>query len=365
MFLLLWLAQPQGWSGVQTALVVLVLRAPTLLFGLPIGRAVDRFGGRPMAILDMAVRAFLMVLLALVAGHGTLPLPAVLVLGGLAGALSPASYAAVRWIIPRVVPGEHVARANAIIALGDQVPLILGTALVGPSLALLGPVHSVFVPAAMFLIALGLAFFLPSPPPDRVVAASVETPSLARRWPRRVVALMALSTAYYFAYGPFETASPNFIRSQMHAGPGTYSLLWSLFGIGALVTLPLAPMLARRRPGLVNALGAVSWGLVMLPVVAVGSLPVAVPMFLAGGLIWGPYTAVEATALQRWVDPARHGTVFGVQHALLTTATPVGAALGAVALEAVRPGVILAASAAACAFAGFLALTNRGLRVSS
>jgi hypothetical protein len=176
---------------------------------------------------------------------------------------------------------------------------------------------------------------------------------------------MALSTAYYFAYGPFETASPNFIRTQMHAGPGTYSFLWSLFGIGALVTLPLAPALARRRPGLVNAIGAVSWGLVMLPVVVVGSLAVAVPMFLAGGLIWGPYTAVEATALQRWVDPARHGAVFGVQHALLTTAMPVGAALGAVALEAVRPGLILAASAAACACAGLLALSNRGLRVSS
>src|SRR6185437_7132065 len=135
---------PQGWTGVQTALVVLVLRAPTLVFGLPIGRAVDRFGGRPMAILDMAARAALLVLLVLsgtTAGHGTLPLPAVLVIGGLAGALSPASYAAVRWIVPRVVPGERVARANAVIALGDQVPLILGTALVGPSLALFGPVY--------------------------------------------------------------------------------------------------------------------------------------------------------------------------------------------------------------------------------
>ena len=361
----------------QTALVVLVLRAPTLVFGLPIGRAVDRFGGRPMAILDMAARAALLVLLVLsgtAAGHGRLPLPAVLIIGGLAGALSPASYAAVRWIVPRVVPGERVARANAVIALGDQVPLILGTALVGPSLTLFGPVYSVLVPAGMFLVALGLALGLPAPPTSRGVAAdpasvaepaSFAEPAAPRRWPRRVVALIALSTAYYFAYGPYETASPNFIREQIHAGSGTYSFLWSLFGVGALVTLPLAPALARRRPGLVNAVGAVSWGLIMLPVVAVDSLAVAVPMFLAGGLVWGPYTAIEATALQRWVAPARHGAVFGVQHALLTTAMPLGAAVGAVALEAVRPGLILAASAAACAAAGLLALTNRGLRVSS
>jgi len=34
LFLLLWVAQPQGWSGVQTAMVVLVLRLPTLFSGV-------------------------------------------------------------------------------------------------------------------------------------------------------------------------------------------------------------------------------------------------------------------------------------------------------------------------------------------
>src|SRR4029450_12013125 len=60
--------------------------------------------------------------------------------------------------------------------------------------------------------------------------------------------------------------------------------------------------------------------------------------FLVGGLLWGPYTTVETTALQRWVHPARHGAVFGLQRSLLATATPLGAAAGALALGRLGPG---------------------------
>jgi hypothetical protein len=120
-----------------------------------------------------------------------------------------------------------------------------------------------------------------------------------------VLALIGLSTAYYFAYGPFETASPPFVRGQLGATEGAYSLLWALFGIGALATL---------------------------------------------------------TALQRWVSPARHGAVFGLQRSLLSVATPFGAAVAAIALQEVAPRTVLAASAGGCALAGILALASRDLR---
>jgi hypothetical protein len=44
--------------------------------------------------------------------------------------------------------------------------------------------------------------------------------------------------------------------------------------------------------------------------------------------------------------------VFGLQRSLLATATPLGAAAGALALGALAPGVVLLLSAAACAAAG-------------
>lgn len=78
--------------------------------------------------------------------------------------------------------------------------------------------------------------------------------------------------------------------------------------------------------------------------------------------MWGPYTTIETTAVQRWVDPSRHGAIFGLQCSLLAGATPVGAALGALALSSTSPALVLGVSAGACSLAGLLARTSMGLR---
>ena len=346
LFVLLWIAGPQGWSGAQTALVVLALRLPTLISGPLVGRAVDRWGARPIMRLDMTGRALLVALMAMSGRGETLALVPVLVLGGLAGSLSPATYAAVRTLIPRLVGGQQLGRANAVVALSDQMPLLLGAVLVGPSLILLGPTTSLLVAVVMLLIGVALTFQLPHPSPSggRQHQEADATRLPARRWPAHLVALVSLSVTYYFVYGPFETATPPLVRDQLHGNEATYGLLWVVFGIGALITLPIGPVLARWRPGVVNALGAVVWGLVMLPIAFVHDPVVVSVLFFVGGMVWGPYTTIETTAVQRWVDPSRHGAVFGLQRSLLASATPVGAALGALALSSTSPAVVLGIS---------------------
>jgi predicted MFS family arabinose efflux permease len=365
LFVVLWVAQPQGWSGVQIALVVLALRLPTLVAGLPAGRAVDRFGARPVVLVDMSARVVLLAALVLCANGGALPLVPVLVLGGLAGACGPATYAAVRWLVPRLVPDDLGGRANAVIAVSDQLPLLIGAALVGPALAVLSPATSLLVPIALLAAGGLLARRLPTRPgTEPSVPHNPSTVESRWRWPRRVVAIIALSTAYYLMYGPFETATPGLVRDRLNAGEAAYSLLWTVFGAGALLGLMAAPALAHRRAGFVNAGGALVWGLIMLPVALVTDLSATVALFAVGGLVWGPYTTVETHALQRWVNPSRHGVVFGLQRGVLATATPVGAAAGAIALEHAAAHLVLAVSAAACALAGLLALADTDLRTA-
>jgi hypothetical protein len=371
LLLLFWIAAPQGWTGAQTAVVVLALRLPTLGTGVAVGRAVDRWGGRRVAAADLAARiALLLVLTGCGLGAGELPLVPVLVLGGLLGAASPATYAAVRWSVPRLVDAPRLGRANVVVGFGEQLPLVVSGALVGPALAVLGPVGSLAVPAAMLAVALTQVHRLPAatsrpaagpaaaPGPDDVPAGA------AGRLPARATALIALSVAYYAAYGPFETATPGFVRDRLHADPGTYGLLWALFGLGATLTLPAAALLARRRPGLVNALGAALWGLLMLPVVVLDDTLAVAAVFLLGGAVWGPYGTVETSALQRWVHPSRHGTAFGLKRGVLGTAAPAGAALGAIGLQHLPAHAVLGISAAACLLAGALALLHRDLRES-
>jgi len=369
LLLLFWIAAPQGWTGVQTALVVLTLRLPTLVSGFAVGRAVDRWGGRRVAAADLAVRiALLLTLLGSGLGAGELPLVPVLVLGGLLGTASPATYAAVRWSVPRLVSAPHLGRANVVVGFGEQIPLVVSGALVGPSLAVLGPVGSLAVPVAMLTVAATQVRRLPAAASratavSRVPAVGPGAPgAVTRRLPARATALIALSVVYYAAYGPFETATPGFVRDRLDADHGTYGLLWMVFGIGATLTLPAAALLARRRPGLVNALGAAGWGLLMLPVIALDDTLAVAALFLLGGAVWGPYATVETSALQRWVHPSRHGAVFGLQRGLLGTSAPAGAALGAIGLQHLPAHAVLGISAAACLLAGVLALLHRDLR---
>ena len=281
------------------------------------------------------------------------------------GALSPATYAGVRWLVPRVVPAERLGRANAVIAISDQLPLLLGAALVGPTLALLGPVRSLAVPVLLLGLAVSLALRLPAHRLGAVAPAVADTPRSGRlRLPSKVVALITLSTAYYFVFGPSRRPRPaTYAKALSTARPPT-GCSGPCSASARSPPCPSGRLLARRRPGLVNALGALAWGLVMLPVLFIDNLTAAAIVFLLGGAIWGPYTAVETCALQRWVDPARHGAVFGLQRALLATATPLGAAFGALALRPGNAHLLLALSAAACALAGAAALAHRGLRTT-
>ncbi len=76
--------------------------------------------------------------------------------------------------------------------------------------------------------------------------------------------------------------SPAIVRNQLHGDEGTYSLLWTLFGVGAVATLPLSPLPARRRPGVANACGALAWGPAMLLIAVVDDVAVATLLFLLG-----------------------------------------------------------------------------------
>jgi len=364
-FVLFWLAEPQGWSGVETALVVVATRLPCLVGGIFGGRAVDRFGPRRMLVADAGLRLILMLGLVLAGADGELGLTAVLVLGALAGGSAPVAYAAARTLTPRLVRSDQLGRANSLLGIGDQLPLLASAVLAGPTLSMMGIGPAFLVPAALLAVVLVIAALLPDQSSADSAAAErshQETPP-ARPWRTPgVMPLVALSVAYYFTYGPFETVMPAFVREDLDSGVGGYSLLWTAFGLASLASLPLAPWLARRRPGLVNAGGAALWGLVTIPFVLADTLVAATVFFVVSGAVWGPYSAIETTALQRRTHPQSHGRVFGTQRALLQTASPIGAAAGAVALGYTTPVLILLVSAVACTVAGLLAFLSPGIR---
>jgi MFS family permease len=393
MFTVLWIAGPQGWTGVKTAAVVVALRLPALAGGWLGGRGVDRFGPKPMMIGQALLRVGCLAVLAAGAWSGRFPLALVLVLGGLGGAALPVSYAGARTLVPRLLRADQLARGNTWLAVGDQASLIAGAVLVGPLVAAIGAGRALLAPVGMLVVAAGLFAVLPGRfallpgrmvllpgragrnphkergdnskmlgEPDPAVPAPVRASTTSPWRSRPVLALLVLSFVYYLAYGPFEPALPYFTRADLHAGPGAYSVLWAVFGVGALAGLSQAPRLSRRRPGVVNAAGTALWAVVTFPLLWCTSIIPAAAVMLVSGAVWGPYLAVEATALQQWAEPAWHGRLFGIQHAILGVASPLGAAAGSLALASVPSRIVLAAAMAGCLVGGLAIGATRAIR---
>jgi len=98
--------------------------------------------------------------------------------------------------------------------------------------------------------------------------------------------------------------------------------------------------------------------------VFINSLWLACGLLLLGGLMWGPYTPMETTLLQRNVPKAQLGRVFGARATLLTVGSPLGLAIGGMLLAFVPSTSVIALSAVACILVGFGGLaspTFRGL----
>lgn len=77
---------------------------------------------------------------------------------------------------------------------------------------------------------------------------------------------------------------------------------------------------------------------------------------LCWGVMWGPYTPMETTLLQRQVPKAQLDRVFGARATLLTGGSPLGLAMGGILLALVPSTSVIAISAIACILVGLMGL---------
>jgi MFS family permease len=139
--------------------------------------------------------------------------------------------------------------------------------------------------------------------------------------------------------------------------------------VGALIgTLNSTTLSRRLRLGIALPLIALLWGASLMPMVFINELWLACGLLLLGGLMWGPYTPMETTLLQRNVPKEQLGRIFGARSTLLTGGSPLGLAVGGILLAFVPSTSVIALSAFACILVGLSGLaspTFRGLSLPS
>jgi MFS family permease len=363
-----WFVLQVTGSGTATAGILLTLQLPAILTSLVIGSLIDRFQPRTIMAIDNGLRALIVGLIPILYWLGLLELWLLFLLTFFAGMLVPATEVGARSILPDLVEDKDLDAANMLWSLSINLSLVVGPAVAGLLVASFEGPSVLLIDAGTFAVMTIVAILLPTlkRSQPQMQAPLSERLGLRQLWDMKVVRYTTLlSLVFFFSYGPLEAALPLYSDAVLQTDARGYGLLWSALAVGALIgTLGSTTLSRRLRLGVALPLIALLWGASLLPMVFINDLWLACGFLLLGGLMWGPYTPMETTLLQRNVPKTQLGRVFGARSTLLTGGSPLGLAIGGILVAFVPSTGVIALSAVACILVGFSGLvtpTFRGL----
>jgi hypothetical protein len=345
-----WLAvqiAPPGQAGVWTGLAVAAYALPAPVGAALLARLMRRFRGAQLVAVDAALRAVALGLVAILAAAGLLNPVGYVALLAASSLLHAWGNAGVYTLVAELLPDEHRVTGNALLSTFTQVAVVVGPALAGGLIALVGPGWVIGADAASFAV---LAASCWAAARRRAGPVRVPSPSAAGGWRTilgqpRLLGLIAVTCAFFFLYGPVEVALPVHVAHELHGSPGLLGLYWTVFGIGASVGALGAAMLRHRPLWLVVVGIIIGWGAALLPLGLTDAVAPGLVGFAAGGLIYGPFTAICTALFQRSTPTQALSRVLAVRSALTIPSTALGTLLGGPVVNAVggRPTLLVSA----------------------
>ncbi|HEX6701190.1 MAG TPA: MFS transporter [Gaiellaceae bacterium] len=296
-----WFVLVTTGSAARTGVVVAAELAGVALFGLPGGTLLQRLGARRTMMLCDAARGPLLALVPALHWAGLLHFWLLLAIVFVAGAFFPPYFGAQRVVLPELLGEDQalVTRANAFLQGATRVTMLLGPAIAGLLIGVVGAPALLVVDAATFFTSLALVgLFVPRRGADAPAEDGggllaglrfLLRDPLLRVWSAGMVVIDSSWQALFLAFPVL--AYSHFGRDAKVAG-----WLFAAFGLGALVGNGLAYRLSSRDPLLVTSAGMMVESLPLWLLAL--SLPVAgyASVLLAAGVVNG------------LVNPALHAT---------------------------------------------------------
>ncbi len=225
-------------SGLSVSVAVVFEALPVIMFGAVAGAVVDRLPRRRVMLVADVVRYGLALLMA---QTSTIPAIYALAFGlALAGVFYGPAYQA---LLPVVVPGHVLGRANALSWSAVQSSHVLGAAIGGAAVAVAGP-HSAFVlNAATFLISALLLLRVPEPPATEATARPRLRTDVrqgvafigADPFIRRLLAVQVLAVLSVGGPGRCSSSSPANSSGSMRPTSASWSPPWACAFLGPLL----------------------------------------------------------------------------------------------------------------------------------
>ncbi|CAL9409667.1 Enterobactin exporter EntS [Streptomyces sp. enrichment culture] len=321
---------------------------PWLLFGLLGGAVADRVDQRRAMWTVDVVRGLLLAAFAVAVGLGHASIGLLIALAFTLTTLQTLFDNAATALLPAVVAGDDLGRANARLMTGQQLAGGLLGAPAMPLLAAAGAAVPFAADAATFLLAAALVASLRVTAPDRPPRAAGST--LRReiaeglRTLGRDRALRALCTATALCnigMGGLIATLVVLVTDGLHAGSAGYAAAGTAYAAGGLAGGVCNGRAVARigRPRVVLLAGAVQITalLVMGLVPTLAALVAAMAVFGFMGMLWNVNTT---TLMQRRTPTAALGRVSSAFRTLAVAGAPLGALLGGAAADIGGPHTV-------------------------
>jgi MFS family permease len=251
-----WFVLVTTGSPTKMGLVFAVELAPMALLGIPAGSIVQRLGPKVSMLVADGARAPIVAVVPFLNAVGGLSFGVTLVVAALLGTFSCAYFTCQRLILPAVVgeDEQRLAQANSLVEGAGNITNLLGPALAGVLIALLGAANVMWLDAASFLIAfviIGLFVRVGSTVHEEDADAGGIWAGLA--YLRRDVLLARVSVSslmFGFLFPMLGASLPVLAYQQYDHNPRVAGLLFAVIGGGQVVGSLLAFRLVTKVPGM-------------------------------------------------------------------------------------------------------------------
>jgi MFS family permease len=242
---LLWFAYQTSGSTLRMSFVGVMQTLPPLLLGPLIGVYLDRLRKKPALIVISLVRGALVMIIPLLHAAGALSLNLLYVIVFGISVVGAAAGPALLTSVPLVVAPADLTAANALIQATSTVGVLLGPAVAGLGIALLGISRVLYLDAASFAAFAICVSFVRLPETDVPARTLVRARELAGDLRTAVaflvreqtgILILTLVTAFQnLGASAFIFMLPGFVRTDIDAGSVWLGFLWSAFGVGMLL----------------------------------------------------------------------------------------------------------------------------------
>jgi MFS family permease len=243
---LLWFVYELTGSALMIAMVGLLQTIPPLVFGPIIGVYLDRLRKKQVMVWVDVIRTVLTLLIPALFALDLLRLEGLFVLIFLTSMVSTVFGPALVSAVPLLVRRSELVSANALIQGTNNIGLLLGPAVSGILIALIGAQHVLYVNAATFFISALCLIPIRSnetihqEPNTAAPAGSVLSDlSVGFRFVFRdrstVFMLVTISALFNLGASAFVFVLPVYAKELLHVGPVQLGWLWSALGAGMLM----------------------------------------------------------------------------------------------------------------------------------